>query len=99
MATGSVPAGIFQVIWATFDFPETAGKMASLAVESLGYFSLECKYDSESQDFGTLKDYELLSPWPELSLSEVLNGIQMITSLDCLFHDLNILFRLLLLLN
>lgn len=57
MVTSSLPAGIFQVIRATFDLPETAGKMASLAVESyfLSYF---------------------------LSLPQVLNGTQIITSLD-----------------
>lgn len=32
MVTGSVPAGTSQVVWATFDLPETADKMASLAV-------------------------------------------------------------------
>lgn len=56
MVTGSVPAGNFLFPAGTFDspetfdLPETAGKMASLAVESLAYFSLECKFDSGCQD-------------------------------------------------
>lgn len=47
MVTGSVPAGNSQVVWATFHLPETADKMASLAI---GYFSLECKFDSGCRD-------------------------------------------------